>query len=110
MKVTAAMDAIIRSRISSSHDCFRSYTASLFCGDPSPTSRLLCRAAALYTLNFINSHSSRHVRFGSKADSCSPATHVRFTPHSDRESGHRENVMSALLPKADMCTALGHVC
>ena len=30
----------------------------------------------------------RYVRFGSKADSCSAATHVRFTPNSDKESRH----------------------
>src|SRR5262245_7898638 len=50
------------------------------------------------------------VRFGSKADSCSAATHVRFTPNSDRKSRHPQTVMSALPPKADMCGALGHVC
>ena len=50
------------------------------------------------------------VRFGSKADSCSAATHVRFTPNSDRESGHPQEFMSALPPKADMCSALAHVC
>src|SRR5262245_1637021 len=43
------------------------------------------------------------VRFGSKADSCSAATHVRFTPNSDRESGHPQEFMSALPPKADIC-------
>src|SRR5262249_48083919 len=48
---------------------------------------------------------SGDVRFGSKADSCSAATHVRFTPNSDRESGHRQTVMSALPPKADVCGA-----
>jgi hypothetical protein len=45
------------------------------------------------------------VRFGSKADSCSAATHVRFTPDSDPESGLPRKVMSALPPKADMCGA-----
>src|SRR5262245_47626785 len=50
------------------------------------------------------------VRFGSKADSCSAATHVRFAPNSDRESGHTQPVMSALPPKADMCGATAHVC
>src|SRR5262249_24812995 len=35
---------------------------------------------------------------------------VRFTPNSDRESGHRQTVMSALPPKADMCSATAHVC
>src|SRR5262245_43532561 len=33
------------------------------------------------------------VRFGSKADSCSAATHVRFTPNSDRESRHPQPVI-----------------
>jgi hypothetical protein len=28
------------------------------------------------------------VRFGSKADMCAAASHVRFTPNCDRESGH----------------------
>jgi hypothetical protein len=28
------------------------------------------------------------VRFGSKADICAATSHVRFTPESDRESGH----------------------
>src|SRR5215813_14257529 len=51
-----------------------------------------------------------HVRFGSKADSCSAATHVRFAPNSDHKSGHPKKVMSALPPKADMCTALANVC
>jgi hypothetical protein len=31
--------------------------------------------------------------------------HVRFTPNSDRESGPPAKVMSALPPKADMCSA-----
>ena len=51
-----------------------------------------------------------HVRFGSKADMCSAKGHVRFTPKSDRESGHAAMVMSALHLKADMCSALAHVC
>src|SRR5262249_36559018 len=34
---------------------------------------------------------------------------VRFTPNSDRESGHPQTVMSALPPKADMCSASGYV-
>src|SRR5262249_8830565 len=50
-----------------------------------------------------------HVRFGSKADMCGAQAHVRFTPNSDRESGHPRAVMSALPPKADMCGALAHV-
>jgi hypothetical protein len=50
------------------------------------------------------------VRFGSKADICSAQSHVRFTPNSDRESGLRQTVMSALPLKADMCGALANVC
>jgi hypothetical protein len=45
------------------------------------------------------------VRFGSKADISGATSHVRFTPDSDRESGFRRKVMSALPPKADMCGA-----
>lgn len=30
------------------------------------------------------------VRFGSQADMCSAQGHVRFTPNSDRESGHQK--------------------
>jgi hypothetical protein len=52
----------------------------------------------------------RDVRFGSKADVCVAKPHVRFTPNSDRESGHAAKVMSALPPKADMCGALADVC
>src|SRR5262249_55989918 len=51
-----------------------------------------------------------YVRFGSKADMCSARAHVRFTPNSDRESGHRQTVRSALPPKADMCSATRDVC
>jgi hypothetical protein len=43
-----------------------------------------------------------HVRFGSLADMCNAKRDVRFTPNSDRESGHVPMVMSALPPKADM--------
>src|SRR5215831_5640900 len=50
-----------------------------------------------------------NVRFGSKADICSAQAHVCFTPNSDQESGHRQPVMSALLPIADMCSALADV-
>jgi hypothetical protein len=56
------------------------------------------------------SHCTRDVRFGSKADIRDAKSHVRFTPNSDRESGFPQTVMSALLPKADMCSALAHVC
>jgi len=34
---------------------------------------------------------------------------VRFAPNSDRESDFPQTVMSALPPKADMCSALAHV-
>jgi hypothetical protein len=49
------------------------------------------------------------VRFGSEADICAATSHVRFTPNSDRKSGHRQTVMSALPPKADMCGANRYV-
>ena len=49
------------------------------------------------------------VRFGSKADVCVAKPHVRFTPNSDRKSGHRQNAMSALPPEADVCGANRHV-
>src|SRR5262245_31298417 len=51
-----------------------------------------------------------NVRFGSEADMCSAIGDVRFTPNSDRESELPQTVMSALHPKADMCTAIAHVC
>src|SRR5215468_432632 len=41
---------------------------------------------------------------------CSARRHVRFTPNSDRESGLPQTVMSALPAKADMCSAVAHVC
>ena len=50
------------------------------------------------------------VRFGSQADMCSAKGHVRFTLNSDRKSGFPQKGMSALPPKADMCSALAHVC
>jgi hypothetical protein len=37
-------------------------------------------------------------------------SHVCFTPNSDRESGLPQPTMSALPPKADMCSANEHVC
>ena len=36
--------------------------------------------------------------------------HVRFTPNSDRKCGFSQTAMSALPPKADMCSARAHVC
>src|ERR1041385_7953775 len=51
-----------------------------------------------------------YVRFGSEADICSAKRHVRFTPNSERKSGHSQEVMSALPPKADMCSARADVC
>jgi hypothetical protein len=41
---------------------------------------------------------------------CSAQAHVRFTPNSDRESGHAAQVMSALPLKADVCGSTGDVC
>ena len=45
------------------------------------------------------------VRFGSEADICAATGNVRFASDSDHESGHVPMVMSALTPKADMCSA-----
>src|SRR5262249_61287533 len=41
---------------------------------------------------------------------CIATAHVRFTPNSDRKSRHAQMVMSALPPKADICSAQAHVC
>jgi hypothetical protein len=41
---------------------------------------------------------------------CNAPTRVRFASDSDRESGHPQEFMSALPPKADMCSAKAHVC
>ena len=43
-----------------------------------------------------------NVRFGSLADMCAAQSDVRFTPNSDRESGLRQTVMSAL-PRKRTC-------
>ena len=40
---------------------------------------------------------------------CSANRHVRFAPNSDHESGFPQTVMSASLPKADMCSAIWDV-
>jgi hypothetical protein len=45
------------------------------------------------------------VRFESEGDICAATSNVRSTPNSDRKSGHRRTVMSALPLKADMCGA-----
>ena len=54
----------------------------------------------------LNQHTGRgaNVRFGSLADIRSAKGHVCFTRNSDRESGFPQKVMSALTPKADMCS------
>jgi hypothetical protein len=49
------------------------------------------------------------VRFGSEGDICAATSNVRFTPDSDRKSGHPQTVMSTLPLKADMCSAIAHV-
>jgi len=51
-----------------------------------------------------------NVRFGSFADICAATSDVRFTPNSDRKSRHPQTVMSAVPPKADMCSARAYVC
>ena len=50
-----------------------------------------------------------NVRFGLQVDICSANSHVCFTPNSDRESEIPQKAMSALAPKADMCSARGYV-
>jgi hypothetical protein len=40
---------------------------------------------------------------------CAATGHVRFSSNSDRESRHRQTVMSALPLKADMCSAASDV-
>jgi len=52
---------------------------------------------------------SAHVCFGSQADICAATSHVRSTPDSDRESDFSQKRMSALTPKADVCSALVYV-
>jgi hypothetical protein len=41
---------------------------------------------------------------------CGAKGDVRFAPNSDRKSEHRQNAMSALPPKADVCGATADVC
>src|SRR5215471_4560279 len=50
------------------------------------------------------------VRFGSEADMCSANRRVRFSSNSDPESEFPQKAMSALPPKADICSALADVC
>src|SRR5262245_54999312 len=56
---------------------------------------------ASYPVKLAYRKGSTDVCFGSKADMCSARRHVRFSPNSDRESGLRQPVMSALPPKPD---------
>src|SRR5262245_3197474 len=51
--------------------------------------------------NIVSGRTSA-VRFGSKADSCSAATQVRFTPNSDRKSRHERmaRMSSTLIPES----------
>src|SRR5262249_48858728 len=46
-------------------------------------------------------HWRTYVRFGSEAEMCSALRYVRFARDFDRESGHQQEFMSALPPKAD---------
>jgi hypothetical protein len=57
----------------------------------------------------FDSDASQNVRFGSQADMCGAKAHVCFTPDSDRKSGPVPMAMSALPPKADMCSAASDV-
>ena len=66
-----------------------------------------CRTRSLcFRSDGLINTSALDVRFGSKADICSATADVRFTLNSDRESGFPQKAMSALPPKADMCSAL----
>src|SRR5262245_60224675 len=68
------------------------------------------RQGRCYRLNDGSLREDCDDRFGSKADICAAKSDVRFTPNSDRKSGFPHKVMSALLPKADMCSAPAYVC
>jgi hypothetical protein len=46
---------------------------------------------------------------GQKQTYAAHQPHVRFTPNSDRESEIPQKAMSALPPKADMCSAIRDV-
>jgi hypothetical protein len=48
---------------------------------------------------------SANVRYGSKADVRTATRYVRFIPNCDCKSGYLRFVMSALPPKADICSA-----
>jgi hypothetical protein len=50
---------------------------------------------------------SSTIRFWSKADMCSAKEQVRFTPDSDRKSGHVPVVVSALPLKQTCAAQLG---
>jgi hypothetical protein len=60
---------------------------------------------AYLKLAHLNELGAAHVRSGSQADMCAAKRQVRFAPNSDRKSGHRQTVMSALPLEADMCSA-----
>jgi hypothetical protein len=44
-----------------------------------------------------------NVRFGSEADMCVSTSDVRFTPNSDRESGHPQRVISGYCNRRARC-------
>jgi hypothetical protein len=73
----------------------------------------VAKATALDAMSqskFVEPYQCESVRFGLEAGMCVAKSDVRFTPNSDRESGHQQKVMSALPPKADMCGATRDVC
>src|SRR5262245_21758239 len=63
-----------------------------------------------YLRQLLTGKGGYNVRFGSKADICIAKGDVRFAPNSDRKRGHAQMVMSALPPRADMCSARAYVC
>src|SRR5262245_2129715 len=70
-----------------------------------------CAFSTVDDLNLASEHTVRHSKIGYpcplwvKSGHMRCKSYVRFTPNSDRESGHRQTVMSALPPRADMCGA-----
>jgi hypothetical protein len=70
------------------------------------------------SVTFADEKTAANVRFGSKADICAAKGHVRFTPECGHKIAIRDlsNLMSALVPKmsalapkADMCSATSDV-
>jgi len=57
-----------------------------------------------------SAHRAEIAAFAAPASPTCAGQIIRFTLDSDRESGPRQDVMSALPSQADMCAARGDVC